>query len=79
MTIEEDFILGFYETANTKADTLCKIIKDVLTRCELDISDLRGQCYDGAASMSGEKSGLQTQTRKEEPRALYVHCIDLIH
>ena len=33
-----------------------------------------GQCYDGAASMKGEKSGLKTRVLQLNDKALYVHC-----
>ena len=38
------------------------------------MSKLRGQCFDGAASMSGCKTGLAKRIRIEEPRALFTHC-----
>jgi hypothetical protein len=71
--IKEDFI-GFYETTNTKSETLLSIIKDVLIRYQLDLNDMRGQCYDGANNMKGEISGLQTRIRELNPSALFVHC-----
>ena len=39
-----------------------------------DMRKLRGQCYDGAASMTGKNSGLKTRMLAEEPRAIFVHC-----
>lgn len=38
-----------------------KTIKDVLLRMNLRIENCRSQCYDGASSMSGLKSGVATQ------------------
>lgn len=73
LIIEETF-LGFYETRDTKSDTLVQIIRDILIRFQLNIADLRGQCYDGAANMSGKIRGVQAQILQEESRALYVHC-----
>ncbi len=69
-----EYFLGFYETAQTDAYTLFTIVKDVLTRFNLPICDLRGQCYDGAANVSGKYNGVQARVREVEPRALYVHC-----
>ncbi|XP_011171898.1 zinc finger MYM-type protein 1-like [Solenopsis invicta] len=46
----------------------------VFAECGLDMKKLRGQCYDGASNVSGKISGLQTRIRKEEPRAVFVHC-----
>lgn len=73
LTVTEYFI-GFYETSSTTSETLTHILKDVLVRLNTPISKCRGQCYDGAASMSGKLSGVQKRVREEEPRAIYVHC-----
>ncbi|XP_046621107.1 zinc finger MYM-type protein 1-like [Neodiprion virginianus] len=66
--------IGFYHTPNTKSSTLLKIVEDVPSRYNLQFCNLRGQCYEGAAAMSGKISGLQKRVREIEPRALYVHC-----
>lgn len=72
-TIREIFV-GFYETKDTKSETLFKIVIDVLNRFGLQINKLRGQCFDGASNVSGGLTGLQARIGHEEPRALYVHC-----
>lgn len=69
-----EYFVGFYSTANTKAEALFSFVKDVLLRFGLPLSKLRGQCYDGAANVSGKISGLQQRIREEEPRALFIHC-----
>lgn len=69
-----EYFLGLYETPLTNAETLYKVVKDVFTRYSLDITSLRGQCYDGAANMSGALSGLQKRIADDEP-PVYVHCI----
>lgn len=53
---------------------LLNIIRDVLLRYGLDVTKLRGQCFDGAANMSRKCSDVQTLLRKLESRALFVHC-----
>ena len=50
------------------------MIHGVLQRVNVSITKLRGQCYDGASSMSGYKSGVATVFHSEEPRAVYTHC-----
>ena len=71
--VYEDCI-GLYSTNETTADQLTCLIKDVLIRSSLPLNNCRGQCYDGAANMSGRRSGVATQIQKLEPRALYMHC-----
>lgn len=74
LEVEEVFV-GFYATADTRARTLFSILKDVLCRFNLRIENCRGQCYDGAANVSGKSGGLQALVQEIEPRALYVHCL----
>ena len=53
----EDFI-GLYEVAGINADCLVQSIKDALLRINVQLSQCRGQCYDGASNMSGSRSGV---------------------
>lgn len=69
----EDFI-GFYEMESTSAETLFCALNDALLRMGLSWSDCRGQCYDGAANMSGCRSGVQARVRALQEEAMYVHC-----
>ncbi len=46
-------------------------ITDILLCMNLSISNCRGQCYNGASSMSGSRSGVAIQLSKLEPKALY--------
>ena len=66
--------MGLYFVELIKADTLTAVIKDVLQRLNLSLSKLRGQCYDGAATMAGYKSGVAQQLLQEETKVLYTHC-----
>ena len=50
--VHED-TLGLFQLLNAKAQTLFTVIKDVLIRCSLPISQCRGQAFDGASNMSG--------------------------
>ena len=50
------------------------VIKDTLLRINLSLTRIRGQCYDGSASMAGIRSGVAKQLLDEEPRAIYTHC-----
>ncbi|XKL62880.1 hypothetical protein PGB90_002713 [Kerria lacca] len=55
LVIREQF-LEFYETKEITTEVLFRTVKDVLTRFDLDINC--DQCYDGAANISGQVSGL---------------------
>lgn len=69
----EDFI-GLYEVPSIQSDILVAAIKDVLLRMNLTLSNCRGQCYDGAANMTGSRNGVAVQLREEESRAVLTHC-----
>ena len=56
------------------ADTLHRVLKDVLIHMNLSMGRMRGQCYDGASAMSGLRSGVATRFLEEEGRAIYTHC-----
>ena len=71
--VHEEF-LGLYEVSSIDASTLTTVAKDVFARMNLPISKLRGQCYDGASTMKGVRSGVASQILAEEPRAVYTHC-----
>ena len=72
--VHED-TLGLKELRDTKAETIHHEIKDILIRCALPVYQCRAQAYDGASNMSGVRNGVQAIFKREEPRALYVHCL----
>ena len=73
LEVHEEFA-GLYQVPNTKASTIIKVVRDVLSRFNISFSHLRGQCYDGASSMAGSRSGLAILVQQEEPRAVFTHC-----
>lgn len=75
LQVHETFI-GFYETPSTSANKMFEITQDVVTRFELELSNCRGQCFDGAANMAGNIAGLQKKIIDIQPKALFVHCMN---
>ena len=59
----------------TDAPTITSTIKDALIRCCLQISQCRGQAYDGAANMAGHLTGVATHLQQEQKSALFEHCV----
>ena len=66
--------LGYIEVESTTGENLFNLVLNKLQKFGLDISKLVGQCYDGAANMSGCKKGLGSRVREVSPLAIYVHC-----
>ena len=73
LTTHEEFI-GLHSMDSTTAESITCVIQDILLRLSLQMSSCRGQCYDGASSMAGCRSGVATTLQQQEPRALYTHC-----
>ncbi|KAK3922747.1 Zinc finger MYM-type protein 1 [Frankliniella fusca] len=71
-----EYFLGLYQTASTTGQCLTDIFLDVLKRSSLDLSDLSGQCFDGASNMKGEFKGVQARLKEMQPLALFVHCFN---
>lgn len=59
---------------DTSASTLCETIVKAQSNRNRPINRCRGQSYDGASTMSGSISGLQTRMREIEKHAYYIHC-----
>ncbi len=62
-------IIGYYSMESTTSTVIVTTITDVLLR--MNLSNCHGQCYDGASSMSGSRSGVAIQLSKLKPKALY--------
>ena len=56
------------------ASSLTELIQTALSSMGLDPSMAVAQCYDGAAAMSGVKTGVQARMREKCEKAVYVHC-----
>ena len=71
--IREEFI-GFVKLERVRAVDIADAIIHTIENLGLSVQYLRGQGYDGAATMSGERSGVQARIRERQPKALYTHC-----
>ncbi|XP_076348043.1 zinc finger MYM-type protein 1-like [Tachypleus tridentatus] len=67
-------LLDFTAAEGLDADSLLKKIMETLAKCGIDYNVCIGQCYDGAAVMSGHISGVEEKFRREVSQAVYVHC-----
>ena len=66
---------GFFNPPNLTAAALSSILLDQLKLLIGDHSDkLVAQTYDGAANLSGSRSGVQTRIKDHYPYAHFIHC-----
>ena len=56
------------------SQTLRSIMEDSLSRFNIPFTNIHGQCYVGASTMSGHRSGVAKLIMEKEPHALYTHC-----
>ncbi|CAI6357740.1 unnamed protein product [Macrosiphum euphorbiae] len=73
LRIEESF-LGFCLLNDHSASGFADQIVENIKNDGLDISNLRGQSYDGAAVMAGIYNGVQTKIKAHSSLAEYIHC-----
>ena len=73
LAAHEEFI-GLYLTDSITAAALVAIIEDTILCMNIKLEHCRGQCYDGASTMSGAKKGVATVIANKESRAIFTHC-----
>ena len=69
-----EVFLEFLGVERITGEVLASSIIQFLRSMGLSLSDLRGQCYDGATNMAGARSGCKAVILREAPKAIYVHC-----
>ncbi|XP_047237317.1 zinc finger MYM-type protein 1-like [Girardinichthys multiradiatus] len=72
----QDFV-GLFDLPQADASTILTALNDVLVRCNILPSMCRGPAYDGAASISGHLNGVAASFKRDNPAAVYVHCLNL--
>ncbi|XP_025414970.1 52 kDa repressor of the inhibitor of the protein kinase-like [Sipha flava] len=72
-SVQEHF-LGFTKIEHVTGEYLADTIIQILKEKNLDLAQLRGQGYDGAANMSGAFKGVQSRIASLQPLAFYTHC-----
>ena len=60
--------------AKCTSEMIVNVMKETINQMRLKVSNLRGQCYDGAAVMAGHKNGVAAKIKEENPKCLYTHC-----
>ena len=58
----------------TDAENVYSAQVECLKSKNVQLSNLIGMGFDGAATFSGKKSGVQARIKKHSPHALFVHC-----
>ena len=70
----KEIFVDFIEVERITGKNLAENILQGLTSWDLRHENIRGQCYDGASSMSGARSGCSAIVKQHAPLAEYTHC-----
>ncbi|XP_048447293.1 uncharacterized protein LOC125480448 [Pyrus x bretschneideri] len=68
----EEYFLQYLIVSNTSG--LLEELHNVLKVLDLDIDDVKGQCYDNGSNMKGRHQGVQKRLLDINPRAMYTPC-----
>ena len=64
---------GFFVPESNESEVLYELVKKSITNLNLLLTDIVGECVDGAANMSGCLKGVASRMIECSPLALYVH------
>uniref|UniRef100_H3ACH6 TTF-type domain-containing protein n=1 Tax=Latimeria chalumnae TaxID=7897 RepID=H3ACH6_LATCH len=69
-----EHFITFHDLPESSVEDFFSILKSSLETVNINMAYCRGQAYDGASTMSGNISGLQSGVKEVSPTALFVHC-----
>ena len=69
----EDFV-SLKPVAKCTSKMIVNVIKETINQMRLKVSNLRRQCYDGAAVMAGQKKSVAAKIKEKNPKCLCTHC-----
>ena len=70
----EEHFLTVLHVKSTDAEAITDTLTSFISEKNLDYRKLVGQGYDGAATFSGNRTGVQTRMKVHAAHALYIHC-----
>ena len=71
---KRESFLKFIKTEKTDGETLFHLISENIKNLGLDLENVVGLGFDGAANMRGANKGVATRFKDVSPCAVYVHC-----
>ena len=71
--VNERFV-GFFRATQTDGESLYHLMQTVLMTLGLNIDDIIAHCYDGATNMRGIYKGVAARIKRNNSKAICVHC-----
>lgn len=72
--MDDENFLRYYQIPNIESQTIAGTIKDALIRFNLSPSVLKGQTYDGASNMMGNRSEVVQEIKKDQRKDVETLC-----
>ena len=69
-----EHFLGIMTAKETTAKAIAGYLCTFFESKNMDVTKMSGLGFDGASTMSGQRSGVQLRLRLHSPSAIYVHC-----
>ena len=67
-------LISFMKMERVRAVDSASAIISSIENLVLNLESLRGQGYDEASTMSGERAGVQARIHERQPKVLYTNC-----
>lgn len=76
--VKKEEIAGFYKTKTTEDKALYYLITKAISDLALNLTNIVGKCFHGAANMSGKEKELSVQMKDCSPFAVYVYYVYIL-
>jgi hypothetical protein len=67
-------MISLVDVPSSTSETLFSAVSESLQNVHLDLKNIVGHSFDGAANMSGKYNGLQAKIKEKAPGSIFVHC-----
>ena len=64
------------ERKSTEGEVPYELVKSAVTELSLDLKNILGKAFDGAANINSVHKGLSTRMEECSPLGIYVHCYE---
>ena len=72
--IPEEHFIEILPLKKANAESVCSELMEYCREKNIQLGRLIGMGFDGAATFSGDKTGVQRRLKELSPHALFVHC-----
>ena len=72
--VPEEHFIEILPLKKANAESICSALVEYNRETNIQLGRLIGMGFDGAATFSGDKTGVQRSLKELSPHALFVHC-----